>query len=240
MSTTSPVLLLFILMLLGGCAREEARPEARTASPAPARIVFFGDSITEAGVQPSGYVTLVADSLKRSYPDRAVEVIGAGISGNKVPDLQARLERDVLAHEPTHVVIYIGINDVWHFYEFDHVTGTERDAFEQGLRDLVAAMQEAGAEVLLCTPSVIGEDPGSDTPVNQRLIEYAEISRAVANTSGAHLCDLRAAFEQHLQTHNPDKAYEGILTSDGVHLNEAGNRFVARFMVDHLSPLLTP
>ena len=157
MSAIPSVLLLLILMLLGGCAREEARPESSTAIPAPARIVFFGDSITEAGVQPTGYVTLVADSLKRRYPDRALEVIGAGISGNNVPDLQD-----------------------------------------------------------------------------------AEISRAVANTSGAHLCDLRAAFEQHLQTHNPDKAYEGILTSDGVHLNEAGNRFVARFMVDHLNPLLAP
>ena len=240
MSTTTLVWLLLIPMLLGGCAREEAHPAPNTASPAPVRIVFLGDAITEAGVQPTGYVTLVADSLKQRYPDRAIEVIGAGISGNKVPDLQARLERDVLAHEPTHVVIYIGINDVWHFYEFDHVTGTERDVFEQGLRDLIAAIRQAGAEVLLCTPSVIGEDPGSDTPVNQRLIDYAAVSRTVAGASGAHLCDLRAAFEQHLRTHNPDKAYEGILTSDGVHLNEAGNRFVAGFMVDHLSPLLSP
>ncbi len=236
MSATTPVLLLLIVILLGGCVKEEARPEPST----PARIVFFGDSITEAGVEPGGYVTLVADSLKQGYPNRSIEVIGAGISGHKVPDLQARLARDVLAKEPTHVVIYIGINDVWHFYEFDHVTGTEPEVFEQGLRDLITAMQQAGAEVLLCTPSVIGEDPGSDTPVNQRLMEYAEISRAVASASGAHLCDLRAAFENYLQTHNPDKAYEGILTSDGVHLNDTGNRFVARLMLDHLRPLLTP
>ena len=240
MSTTTPVLTLLILMLIGGCAKEEARPEQEPPPNAPTRIVFLGDSITEAGAQPGGYVALVADSLKQRFPTRSIEVIGAGISGNKVPDLQARLERDVLAHEPTHVVIYIGINDVWHFYEFDQVTGTERDVFEQGLRDLIAKMQEAGADVLLCTPSVIGEDPGSDTPVNQRLIDYAEVSRTVASTSGAHLCDLRAAFEAHLQTHNPDNAYEGILTSDGVHLNEAGNRFVASFIVDHLRPLLTP
>ena len=240
MSTTIPVLSLLILMLIGGCVNEEARPEPSSSPSTPARIVFFGDSITEAGVQPGGYVTLVTDSLKQQYPNRTIEVIGAGISGHKVPDLQARLERDVLAHEPTHVVIYIGINDVWHFYEFDEVTGTEREVFEQGLRDLIATMQEAGAAVLLCTPSVIGEDPGSDTPVNQHLMDYAEISRTVANTSGAHLCDLRAAFEAYLETHNPDNAYEGILTSDGVHLNEAGNRFVASFMLGHLRPLLTP
>ena len=239
-TTTTPVLLLPVLLVLfaAGCAREEAQPEPTT--PAPTRIVFLGDSITEAGVQPGGYVTLFADSLKQRRPDRSIEVIGAGISGNKVPDLQARLEGDVLAHDPTHVVIYVGINDVWHFYEFDHVTGTEREVFEQGLHDLIASIQEVGAGVSLCTPSVIGEDPHSNAPVNQHLMEYAEITRAVAAESGAHLCDLRAAFGQHLEAHNPDKLYEGILTSDGVHLSEAGNHFVAGLMLDHLSPLLMP
>ncbi len=240
MSITTPFLLLLVLILIGGCAEEAAQQEADSTPPAPVRIVFFGDSITEVGIEANGYITLVADSFKQGYPDRAIEVMGAGISGNKVPDLQARLESDVLAQQPTHVVIYIGINDVWHFYEFDEVTGTERDVFEQGLRDLIAEIEAAGATVLLCTPSVIGEDPASDTPVNQHLMEYAEISRTVANTTGAQLCDLRVAFEQHLSTNNPDNAYEGILTSDGVHLNEAGNRFVADFMIEHLTPFLMP
>ena len=92
----------------------------------------------------------------------------------------------------------------------------------------------------MCTPSVIGENPDSSTPVNQLLMDYADISRTVARTSGAHLCDLRSAFEQYLRRYNPDKAYEGILTRDGVHLNDEGNRFVANFLLEHLLPLLTP
>ena len=180
----------------------------------------------------------MSEALTEQYPGGTVEVIGAGISGHKVPDLQERLDRDVLAHDPTHVVIYIGINDVWHFYEFDHVTGTEREVFEEGLHDLISTMQGTGVHVSLCTPSVIGEDPTSDTEVNQALMEYADISRAVAEASGATLCDLRAAFEDHLAAHNPDKRYEGVLTTDGVHLNEEGNRFVADLMLEHLERLL--
>lgn len=225
------------VMLATGC-KQETDTAAPAATDMPTRIVFFGDSITEAGVQPNGYVTHVADSLKQAFPERTIDVIGAGISGHKVPDLQARLDRNVLTHNPTHVVIYIGINDVWHFYEFDAVTGTEEAVFESGLRDLIAKIEAAGAEVLLCTPSVIGEDPASDTPVNQRLMAYADISRQVAATTDAHLGDLRMAFDQYLTRENPDKAYEGILTTDGVHLNDAGNQFVAAFMVDHLRPLL--
>lgn len=231
------VLLAASLVLLAGCATEE-QSEVESERQADARIVFLGDSITEAGALPGGYVMQVADSLQAAYPDRSIAVIGAGISGNKVPDLEARLNTDVLAKEPTHVVIYIGINDVWHHFEFDHTTGTEPDVYETGLRNLIASIQGVGATVLLCTPSVIGEDPGSDAPVNQRLMQYASISRQVAESSDAHLCDLRAAFEKYLQEHNTDKRYEGLLTTDGVHLNEAGNRFVAAFMMQHLRAVL--
>ena len=61
------------------------------------RVVFLGDSITQAGAGPGGYVTLVRETLDKEHKDLGVEVIGAGISGNKVPDLQGRLERDVIA-----------------------------------------------------------------------------------------------------------------------------------------------
>jgi len=230
------LLILALAMLLIGCVQNEPAPEATPA--APARIVFFGDSITEAGVQPKGYVTLVDSMLQAANPDRNIEVIGAGISGHKVPDLQARLERDVLSHEPTHVVIYIGINDVWHFHKFEGVTGTEPDVFEAGLRDLIGQMQAAGAEVALCTPSVIGEDLDDGSIENADLARYADISRRVASETSSALCDLRNAFEAHLRANNADEAYEGILTTDGVHLNEAGNQFVAEQMVEVLTPLL--
>lgn len=231
------ILLAASLIFLGGCATEK-QAENDSKHQDNIRIVFLGDSITEAGALPGGYVMLVADSLQAAYPDKSISVIGAGISGNKVPDLEARLNTDVLAKEPTHVVIYIGINDVWHHFEFDHTTGTEPDVYETGLRSLIASIQGVGATVLLCTPSVIGEDPGSDAPVNQRLMQYASISRQVAASTGAHLCDLRVAFEKYLQEHNTDKRYDGLLTSDGVHLNETGNRFVAAFMMQHLRAVL--
>lgn len=203
---------------------------------AQSRIIFLGDSITEAGANPGGYVALVADSLQAL--DAEIEVLGAGISGNKVPDLLARMDEDVLVHEPTHVVIYIGINDVWHHFEFDHVTGTDPETFEEGLEELIDRVEQSGAAVLLCTPSVIGEDTESDAEVNLRLAEYAQLTRGVAQEKEVHLCDLRASLEAYLIDQNQDKAYDGILTTDGVHLNAAGNRFVANFMIKELQSVL--
>lgn len=188
------------------------------------RLVFLGDSITAGGVRPDGYVTLISQAIASKHPDLGIEVIGAGISGHKVPDCQQRLERDVLAKKPTAVVIYIGINDVWHW---NRNAGTPKDKFESGLRELIERSRAAGARVVLCTPSVIGERNDGANEYDAMLDEYAAISRKVAAESSIPLVDLRKAFQEHLKRHNPDNAEKGILTTDGVHLNPAGNRFVA-------------
>ena len=45
---------------------------------------------------------------------------------------------------------------------------------------------------------------------------------------------LRERFLRHLSIHNPENKSRGILTGDSVHLNPAGNRFVADQMLDAL------
>jgi len=55
------------------------------------RVVFFGDSITEAAVKPHGFIA-IDDSLLNSGASPGYELIGAGVSGNKVYDLYLRME----------------------------------------------------------------------------------------------------------------------------------------------------
>jgi len=190
------------------------------------RIVFLGDSITQGGVSPKGYVTVIKKTLAEKHKDLGIEVIGAGISGNKVPDLQRRLEKDVLAKKPTLVVIYIGINDVWHG-ESNPANGTSPEKFEAGLKEIIGKIKDGGARVVVCTPSVIGEKKDGGNKLDKKLDEYADISRKVAKDTGSELCDLRKAFLEHLTKANADDKEKGILTGDRVHLNDAGNKFVA-------------
>jgi lysophospholipase L1-like esterase len=197
------------------------------------RIVFLGDSITQGGGGPKGYVTLIKNALAEKHPDLGIEVINAGISGNKVPDLQRRLQRDVLDKKPTVVVIYIGINDVWHG-ERDPARGTPKDRYEAGLKEIIDKLKAAGARVVLCTPSVIGEKPDGSNPLDTKLDEYAEISRKVAKGEMVPLCDLRKAFVVYLKEHNAEKKERGVLTRDRVHLNDAGNKLVAETILKSL------
>lgn len=190
------------------------------------RLVFFGDSITEQGALPGGYVTLIRDSIKSDPATPAVDVAGAGVSGNKVTDLLDRVDRDVIALKPDIVVIYVGINDVWHFTMPYH-TGTTAPRFAAGLGELVTRIQAAGGKVVICTPSVVGEKARGLNRLDPLLDEYADTSRSVARKFHLPLVDLRNAFFTYLTMHNPENKNEGVLTVDGVHLSEAGNRFVA-------------
>ncbi len=201
-----------------------SRPALRSGD----RIVFFGDSITQLGVKPGGYVTLIRDTLAHIQP--GVEVIGAGISGNKVTDLQARLDRDVLSRTPSVVFIYIGINDVWH-WALKNLKGTTPEAYVAGLREIITKIQSAGGRVILCTPTVIGEKHHGENAQDAMLDEYAKLSRTVAEETGAELCDLHAVFLSYLKNHNPEDKDRGILTYDGVHLSDEGNRLVAQTML---------
>lgn len=219
------------LLSIPTALRAEEAPQALKKDD---RIVFLGDSITQAGVKPQGYVTLLTAAIKAANPDLGVETFGAGISGNKVPNLQARLEKDVITKKPTLVFIYIGINDVWH-WKMDKEGkplggGTTKEIFEEGLKDIIAKINAVGARVILCTPSVIGEKHDGSNERDAMLDEYAAISRKVATDTNSQLVDLRKAFIDHLKANNPDNNPKGILTGDGVHLNPKGNAFVAAEM----------
>ncbi len=199
-------------------------------------IAFFGDSITEAGANEGGYCRMIGNAIDTQQPELGVKIVYAGISGHKVPDLQGRLERDVLSKKPTLVFVYVGINDVWHSRQ-GH--GTPKDEFESGLRDLIAKISEANARVVLCTPSTIGEKTDGSNPLDEMLEEYSTISRTVAKETGVTLCDLRMAFIDHLKQHNPDNKERGILTDDGVHLNAEGNLLVANQAAEAIAAALS-
>src|SRR4051812_41415129 len=78
------------------------------------RVIFFGDSITELAVDAGGFIRKIDSLSTKEGKKDQYEFIGAGISSNKVYDLYLRLETEVLNKDPDLVVIFIGVNDVWH------------------------------------------------------------------------------------------------------------------------------
>lgn len=196
------------------------------------RIVFFGDSITEAGVHPGGYITQMRDSLAAHKMSKAFELIGAGISGNKIYDLYLRLENDVLAKKPKIVIIYIGVNDIWH--KETHRTGTDADKFKKFYEAIIAKLHKQKIRVTLCTPACIGERKAGGNSLDAELDAYSQIIRDLAREKKCGLCDFRKAFTDYEAVHNTDDLSSSILTTDGVHLNLKGNKLVAEMLLEEI------
>lgn len=196
--------------------------------PKPKKVIFFGDSITQAGVKGNGYINL----LKKSIDTTKFQLIGAGIGGNKVYDLYLRMEDDVLNKKPDLVFIYVGINDVWH--KLGAKTGTDYDKYLKFYQALINKIQATGSKVVLCTPTVIGEKKNNANEVDADLNKYADGVRSLATKNNLPLCDLRKAFVDYENANNTEDKEKGILTTDRVHLNDVGNKLVADTMLPFL------
>ncbi len=193
--------------------------------PAETKVIFFGDSITEVGVKPGGYITRVDSMCRSEGKAEQYEFIGAGVSGNKVYDLYLRLENDVLNKNPGIVIIYVGVNDVWHKRSFG--TGTDADKFERFYQAIIDKLKAKGSKIILCTPAAIGEKTDFSNEQDGDLNQYSNIIRGIAQKNGLRLVDLRKKFLEYNLKNNPENKDRGILTNDRVHLNAKGNQLVA-------------
>jgi lysophospholipase L1-like esterase len=193
------------------------------------RIVFFGDSITQMGVNPGGYITELGKTLDSKGLSSQYELIGAGIGGNKVYDLYLRLDDDVLAKTPDVVVIWVGVNDVWHKTSG---IGTDPEKFERFYTAIIKKLKDKNIRVVLTTPAAIGERTDNTNQQDGDLNLYSNIIRNLAKNMNCGLVDLRKEFLAYNLKNNPQNAEKGILTTDRVHLNEKGNKLVADKMFE--------
>jgi len=191
------------------------------------KVIFFGDSITQMGVNPGGYISLMKEMLVQQSIT-GYDLVGAGVGGNKVYDLYLRMPQDVISQSPDIVVIYVGVNDVWH--KATYGTGTDADKFEKFYRAIVKELQAHNIKPMLVTPAVIGEKNDYSNQQDGDLNKYSQIIRNIAKDLELPLCDLHAVFHTYEVNNNTANADKGILTVDGVHLNDAGNKLVAEEM----------
>src|SRR4051812_11752190 len=200
------------LALLGLAARAEDLPVKNGE-----KIAFMGDSITQDGASgPGGYVHLTISGLKAVGVQATA--IPAGISGHKSNDMLKRLEKDVLEKKPQWMTLSCGVNDVWHGAKV-----VPLEDYKKNITEIVDKARAADVKVVMLTATVIHEN--LDSPENQKLEPYNAFLRDLAKERKLPTADLNAMFQERLKAANtPDKK---ILTSDGVHMNPAGDRVMA-------------
>ena len=187
------------------------------------KILFFGDSITQAASNEDGFIRILENELA-AKKDNSTQLLNAGVGGNKVTDLYLRFNDDVLSKNPDEVLIWIGINDVWHR---DNGTGTDLSKFPVFYQKMIDQLKARNIKVTLCTPGVIGELTDNSNPQDGLLNAFSKAIRKLAKDNNCTLIDFREDFQEYEIKNNLENKSKGILTSDGVHLNAEGNKFVA-------------
>ncbi|MFN3651436.1 MAG: SGNH/GDSL hydrolase family protein [Armatimonadota bacterium] len=193
------------------------------------RIVTLGDSITQGGARPGGYVWLIDHYLQVLYPQRKIEIVNAGISGHKSNDMLARFQKDVLDRKPDVVTISVGINDVWHGFTPEHPAGygprrIPLADYERNVEEMIRRAKDAGAKVVLFTTTIFEDEPESIR--NLRIASYNDALRRLAKQHDVTLADQNAAFMDAWARSRQSGG--GKLTSDQVHLAPAGDELMAR------------
>jgi len=119
-------------------------------------VLFTGDSVTDCGRREdhdghlgSGYVRNIAGSGWAA----GRRVVNTGINGNRMVDLAARRQRDVLAHAAGIVSVLIGVNDTWRRYDDNETTTAE--SFENDYRRLLDPIARSGSRLVLVEPFLL-------------------------------------------------------------------------------------
>jgi lysophospholipase L1-like esterase len=213
--------------------------------PPASTVLLIGDSITDAGRDPSGeatpwgqpgfghgYVGLIEAWLGATRPQDRIRLINRGTSGNTVRDLKARWQTDVLDLKPDWVSIMIGVNDVWR--QYDTPLRTELhvplDEYTRTLEELVTRTRPLVTGLVLATPFVI--EGNQADPMRSTMDAYGSVVRDLAQKHDAHFVDIQAALDEVLVHTHPM-----TLAWDRIHPNTTGHMIMARAFLKTLGAL---
>jgi lysophospholipase L1-like esterase len=193
------------------------------ATSAPGRrntvkILFYGQSITE-----QTWSRLVADDLRRRFPNANLIIENRAIGGHSSPRLLKTMEADVLPFYPDLVIF--------------HVYGDDGD-YERIIRRI---RRETAAEILIQTDHLRRtDDPAKEVTDPAKIVRSKEMWDSwmnyvflprIAQEYGAELVNQRELWKAYLLDHRLEP---GALLKDGVHLNEHGNYLMAEIVKAYL------
>ncbi len=214
-------------------------------------ILFQGDSITDCGrvrednPKPlmkcyyklakrtplgNGYPALVTEELSKAKPGE-YKFINKGVSGDRIPDVYARIVRDIIEIRPDYMSLLIGVNDVWHGMDWSNGTGIKR--FEKVYNIFLEELNEELPETkfMILEPFVL-EGPATadkaDQPVRYKKFrsgveEHAEVAKKLADKYGVKFIPLQKILDEEAKIVPATE-----LLSDGVHPTAKGHEIIKR------------
>lgn len=203
----------------------------------PKRILFQGDSITDAGRNREdfyslgyGYPLLVAAHLTAEYPGE-YEYVNRGVGGDLLADLYNRRQADLLDIQPDYLSLFIGTNDAW--AELDQGRPIVTDEFVQMYTDLLEEIFATcpNTKVMLISPAIMEglfsrnteEQPDRLNQFRLHVASRIEAVRKVAAKYDLPFVDMQAVYDEACT-----RADAAVWTGDGAHPTAGGHELIKR------------
>lgn len=207
-----------ILCGLNGCKTSQPSGDA-----SPKILVCFGDSLTSCGEEGGRY----SDMLQNDFPNW--QVINSGKGGDTIGGGLARLQEDVLAHQPDYAVIGLGANDYW-------MRSRTLNDLRKDYESIVSQCTEAGIKVCLisCFGTNFSDQP---LPQDQTGLSLEDYAAGLAQIEHELVKKYNCTYVPDMQVNITPKGRTD-LWSDSNHPNAAGNRIVADTILPELKKLI--
>lgn len=199
------------------------------------RFLFQGDSITDGNrgrnedpnhILGHGYVFAIGSRIGADFPQAGFSFYNRGISGNKVPDLEKRWQKDTLDLKPDVLSLLVGINDVGAIVN-KNPEAKNLNEFEIGYRNLLAQSKAQNPNILLVLglPWVfpIGARKENFKLWQDETLARAEVVKKIAKDYDAVLLDFPSVFERAMK-----EAPIDYWIWDGIHPRVFGHELIAR------------
>jgi len=200
------------------------------ALPNGLKILFQGDSITDAGRDRSGYYANHSRGMGNGYvyqavsdllgqnPSAGLKCYNRGISGHKVFQLANRWEDDCLQLKPDVLSILIGVNDFWHTLSHNY-KGTAK-TFDSDLRALLSRTKEQlpNVKLILCEPFAVAGGSAISEVWFPTFNDYQKSVKSIAADFDASFVPFQKVFDEALKVAPVD-----YWCPDGVHPSIAGS-----------------
>ena len=192
-------------------------------------LVCFGDSLTQA---KNGYISFLQQELEK----RSINVINAGLGGDKTPAALSRLQQAVIDHQPDAVSIFFGGNDaVIGKGQWRDEPVVDPVTFEDNLCWIIHLCRLRSEKIRKFSINTLpfrGEGksyrefgPSAYTP-------YCQAARRAADRMNARLVPLDTLFERLWSLHAAEATEDGLLyTIDGCHMTVQGYELIAQAML---------
>lgn len=194
-------------------------------------ICFLGDSITHGG-QFHEFLQLY---YATRYPNIALTFHNCGIAGDNAEGMSYRFKDDVLVHNPTHVFLMTGMNDVIRTLYFegqasDGIIQKRKNAlavYKQNTDILAEKFEASGITPIFLTPSIYDQyskiKKKNNLGCNEALIECSEHIKSIAKQSNRLAIDLNTHMKDIMDRELQNDSLFTIIGKDRVHPETTGH-----------------